>query len=58
MFEVTFIREAVGGICKGVMLDRQIEVVEALTELDALARIGQMFSNDDYYIHILEVKEA
>ncbi len=58
LYEIKFQREAVQGLCVGLMLDAEIQMVNAFSELEAGVRLGQLFPNDDFYIHILEVKQV
>ena len=57
LYEIKFQREAVQGLCVGLVLDEETKVVEAFTELEAGVRLGQLFPNDDFYIHIKSLKQ-
>lgn len=58
LYEIKFQREAVQGLCVGLFLDAETQQVEALSEFEAGVRLGQLFPNDDFYIHVIEVKEV
>lgn len=58
LYEIKFKREGVDGLCVGLILDAEIQTVKAFSELEACVRLGQLFPNDDFYIHILHVKEV
>lgn len=58
LYEIKFQRQGVAGLCVGLMLDAEIQVVKAFNELEAGVRLGQLSPNDDFYIHILDVKQV
>jgi hypothetical protein len=58
LYEIRFQRQGVQGLCVGLVLDAEIQVVEALSEFEAGVRLGQLFPNDDFYIHVIEVKQV
>ena len=58
LYEIKFKREYVGYEADGFFEKEKLYQVVAFDEYGACAKLGQLFPNDDFYIHILDVKEV